>query len=108
MKHAQVDNIGNAIGWLCGAVFLLAPVVALVYAFRQRWRPAFQAGAICALSLPSLVGVRALMIAQGLQHRRSEWLGLNMLALLVIPLLATRLAAAIPWPHPKVWADKPR
>lgn len=101
MKRDQGDNINSVIGWLCGAIFLLAPVVALVYVFQQRWRPAFQACMICAMSLSGIIGVRALMLARGVQHQRFAWPCLNLLALLVIPLLAMGIASVIPWPHRK-------
>jgi hypothetical protein len=99
MKRKQTDNIDYVIGWLCGAVFLVTPVVAVVYLFRHRWRPAFQAAIICAMSLLCIIGARALMLAVGVQHKRFEWIGLNVLVFLVFPSVATSIASAISWPR---------
>jgi DUF1365 family protein len=98
MKRENADNINSVIGWLCGAVFLVAPVAALAYALRRRWRPAFQAAMICVISLSCIVGARARMLAAGVQHKRPEWIGLNLLVLVVVPLLAMAIAWAISWP----------
>lgn len=100
MKRTQADNINYAVGWLCGAVFLAAPVAAVVYLLRHRRRPAVQAAMIGAVSLPSIVGARALMLAAGVQHKRVEWIGMNTLMFLVLPLLATAVVMGIPWPRP--------
>jgi uncharacterized membrane protein len=100
MKHRQVDNINYVIGWLCGAAFLAAPVVAAVYLLRHRRRPALQALMICVMALPCIIGTHAVMIAGGIQHRRFAWIGLNVLVFLMFPLLATGITAAMPWPRP--------
>jgi len=100
MKRKQTDNnIDYVIGWLCGAVFLVAPVAAVVYLLRHRWRPAFQAAMICVMSLLCIIGARALMLAVGVRHKRFEWIGLNVLVFLVFPSVATSIASAISWPR---------
>jgi hypothetical protein len=38
------------------------------------------------------------MLAVGVQHKRFEWIGLNVLVFLVFPSVATSIASAIPWP----------
>jgi hypothetical protein len=102
MKRDQADDIEYLLGWFCGAVFIGAPVAAIVYLFQHRRRSAFQAILIGAISLACIVGARALMLATGGQHRRSLWTGLNIVAFVVFPTLALVFARAIPWPHASV------
>jgi hypothetical protein len=99
MKREQTANINYALGWLCGAVFLAAPVIVVIYLFRRKRRLAFQAGIIFAIALPSIIGSRALMLVAGMQRNRAEWLALNVLVLVVFPLIATAVARAISWPR---------
>lgn len=99
MERDHEDNIHWGIGWVCGAIFLAAPIVMLLYLLRHRRRPAIQAALVCVVSLPFIIGVRALMLTLGVQHNRSQWTGLNALVLIVFPLLATRAAWMIPWPR---------
>ncbi len=99
MKRNQVDNINYAIGWLCGAVFLVAPVAAVVYLLQHRHRPALQAAMIGVVSLPLIVGARALMLAAGVQHKRIAWIGINALVFLVLPLLTTGIVTWLAWPR---------
>ena len=101
MKGKQPDNIHFAIGWLCGAVLFAAPFAAVAYLFLRRARPAFQAVLIGAVSLPCIIGARALMIASGVPHRQVEWIGLNGLVFLVVPSVATAITSAISWPRPR-------
>jgi hypothetical protein len=98
MKRKQPDNISFVIGWLCGAVFVAFPVVAIVYLFLRRTRPAVQAAMIGVIAFPCIIGVRAAMLAAGVQHKPLPWMGLNGLVFLVVPSFATAIAAAIPWP----------
>jgi predicted anti-sigma-YlaC factor YlaD len=99
MKRKQTNNIDYVTGWLCGAVFVVTPVVAVLYLLRHRWRPAFQAGVIGVTSLLFIIAARALMLAVGVQHKRFEWIGLNVLVFLVIPSVATAVVSAISWPR---------
>jgi hypothetical protein len=99
MKRNQIDNIDYLIGWLCGAVFVVAPVVAIVYLRQHRWRPAFQAGLICIISLSCIIGARALVLAAGAQGKRFVWIGINSAAFLIFPLIATAIASSISWPR---------
>lgn len=109
MKRTQADNIDYVVGWLCGAVFLVAPLAVAVYLLRHRWRSAFQAGVICVISLPCIIGARALMIAVGVQHKRLVWIALNVLVFLVFPLLATVIASNLPWPcQSRLHPERPR
>ena len=102
MRRKNADNISSVIGWLCGAVFLVAPVAALAYALRRRWRPAFQAAMICVMSLPCIVVVRDRMLAAGVQRKRAEWIAINLLVLVVVPFLAMAFVWAISWPPARV------
>jgi len=100
MKRQQPDNLNYVIGWLCGAVCFAAPLVAIVYLVLHRRRPAIQAVMIGIVSLACIVGARALMLAAGVQHKRVEWIGLNVLLFLAVPSFATLIASAISWPPP--------
>jgi len=100
MKRSHTDNIDYLIGWLCGAVFLLTPIVAIVYVLRHRRRPAFQAILICVMSLSCIMGGRALMLSVGVQHKHFVWISINWILFLVVPLVTTAIALVISWPHP--------
>jgi len=53
---------------------------------------------ICVISLPCIVGARERMLTTGVQHKRPEWIGLNLLVFVVVPLLAMAIVWAISWP----------
>ena len=95
MRRRELDNISPLAGWLCGAVFLATPVVAVFYLLRQRRRPALQALLICAISLACIVLARAWMLARGIPHSHFAWIGLNVLIFVAVPFLATVIATGI-------------
>jgi hypothetical protein len=41
------------------------------------------------------------MLAATVQHKRAEWISLNVLAFLLVTSLATVIATAISWPRPR-------
>ncbi len=98
MKQKQPDNINFVIGWLCGAVFVAFPLVAIVYLCLRRTRPAFQAAMIGVIAFLCILGARAAMLAAGVQHKPLPRIGLSGLLFLVVPSLATAIASAISWP----------
>jgi hypothetical protein len=64
---------------------------------------------ICVISLPCIVGARARMLTAGVQHKRPEWIGLNLLVIIVVPLLAMAIVWAISWPPSRgASSTKPR
>jgi hypothetical protein len=59
--------------------------------------------------LPCIVGARARMLTAGVQHKRPEWIGLNLLVIIVVPLLAMAIVGAISWPPSRrASSTKPR
>ena len=98
LKRKRPDDIGYAVGWLCGALFITAPIAAAVYLYLHRRRPAIQAAMIGVISLLCIIGIRALMIASGIQHKPTEWNGLNALVFAVVPSIATWIVTTLAWP----------
>jgi drug/metabolite transporter (DMT)-like permease len=92
------DNLAYPIGWLCGACFLLAPIVAAMYLVQRRRRKAAQAILIAILALLCIVGTRALLIRAGIRSRPGEWLVVNSAALILVPLVAVWLIHRVRWP----------
>lgn len=88
----QSENIGYGIAWLCGAVFLAAPVVIAAYLLRHRGHKAFQCFVVATLSFTSILMARALMLSAGLQSNGSRWLLANLAVMTVSSAVAAHFS----------------